>query len=246
MILGRFTMIPIAAAAMLAGLGPGRAQTLVCGPFTAQPLAAPAPRTARWPVHRFQEINARVRAQPYRVLFFGDSITEDFNKEVWRQNLAPRGVLNAGVSGDNTEHLLWRLEHGNLAGPPPTGVILLIGTNDVGHGRPPALAAEGVRADLLYLRRHLPRARILLLGLWPREASPEARLRRATVAVNRLISRCGGGHRVVYADIGGVLLDARGRLDHAISHDFLHFTRKGYERLAPRLDALVDALVAGR
>ena len=224
---------------------PAHAQ-VACAPFTAQPLPAPAPRRAWWPVHRFGEINKWVKTRPYRVLFFGDSITEDFDKEVWRANLAPRGVFNAGVSGDNTEHLLWRLQHGNLAGPPPRGVILLIGTNDLGHGRSPALAAEGVRADLLYLRRHLPHAPILLLGLWPRAASPDAKLRRATVAVNRLIRHCGDGRRVVYADIGGVLLDVRGRLDRAISPDFLHFTRQGYERLAPRLDRLIDALVGRR
>jgi lysophospholipase L1-like esterase len=241
--------------ALIWGQSAVRAQdTWRCGPFTEDVLAAPEPREASWPVHRFEKITAAVKAQPHRVLFLGDSITERFPTdapEVWRDHMEPRGVLNAGVSGDRTEHLLWRLEHGNLDGPPPAAVVVLIGTNDLGHGRPPEIAAEGIRANLLYLRQRLPAARILLLGLWPREEAPDARLRRGTVAVNRLIQKCGddgavANGAVVYADIGGVLLDSDGRLTPAISPDRLHFTALGYARLAPRLDALIDGLVADR
>ncbi len=243
----RAALIVAAMVAVLSGQSPAHAQTaLRCGPFTRDVPASAEPREARWPVQRFEKINAAVKTQPYRVLFLGDSLTEGFDEEVWRQHMMPRGVLNAGVSGDRTEHLLWRLEHGNLAGPPPEAVVLLIGTNDLGHGRMPEIAAEGIRADLLYLRRHLPQARILLLGLWPRDEAPGSRLRHATVAVNRLIRNCGDDGAVVYADIGGVLLDSAGRLIPAISPDHLHFSHAGYARLVPRLDALIDRLLAGR
>ncbi len=230
--------------------GPSLAQSaLPCGHFTEDRIAAPEPREARWPVHRFEEINEAVKTQPYRVLFLGNSITERFPHDapqVWHDDMAPRQVLDAGVSGDRTEHLLWRMQHGNLAGPAPAVAVVLIGTNDLGHGRSPEDAAEGIRADLLYLRQHLPGTRILLLGLWPRDKSPYARLRRETVAVNRLIQKCGDERRVVYADIGGVLLDPQGRLTRAISPDLLHFSEAGYARLAPRLDPLIDRLLAGR
>jgi lysophospholipase L1-like esterase len=223
-----------------------QAQTaLNCGPFTQQPLAAPEPRDAPMAIRRFEAINTAVKTAPYRVLFLGDSLTQQFDRDVWREQMTPRGVLNAGVGGDRTEHLLWRLEHGNLAGPPPA-VILLIGTNDLGHGRPPEIAAEGIRANLLYLRQHLPDARILLLGLWPRGPSPEAPLRRGTVAVNRMIASCGDGRAIVYAEIGGVLLDREGMLTPAVSPDLLHFDHEGYARLAPPLDGLIDRLLAGR
>jgi lysophospholipase L1-like esterase len=156
-------------------------------------------------------------------------------------------VLNAGVSGDRTENLLWRMQHGNLAGPLPVGLIVMIGTNDLtsgGHPRPPALVAEGIRANLLYLRTHVPNARMLLLGLYPREDVP--RLRPRIPEVNRLIESCGDGRSVIYADIGGVLLEPDGQLSRAVSPDLLHFGRLGYERLAPRLNPLIDNLLAGR
>jgi lysophospholipase L1-like esterase len=141
---------------------------------------------------------------------------------------------------------LWRLQHGNLAGPAPAGVVVLIGTNDLGHGRTPEVAAEGIRANLLYLRQQLPNTRILLLGLMPRASSPERPLRRGTVEVNRLIQHCGDDRFIVYADIGGVLLDSEGRLTRQISPDLLHFSPAGYEQLARRLDPLLDRLLAGR
>ena len=223
-----------------------------CGSFTSEPLDPPEPRTAAEPVATFEHINTAVKTQPYRALFIGDSITERWQlpvwgaKPVWDANMAPRGVLNAGVSGDRTEHVLWRLDHGNLDGPPPKGVVLMIGTNDLGHGRSPELAAQGIRAILIRLREKLPNTRILLLGLWPRGATPADRLRQAVNAVNRLIPSCADGTTIVYADVGGVLLEANGTLTRSISPDLLHFTGAGYERIVPKLDPLIDRLLGPR
>jgi lysophospholipase L1-like esterase len=232
----------------LALISPARAQ-LRCAAFDSWPPAAPEPREATEPVATFNRINIAVKTQPYRVLFLGDSITERWDeplwgaKAVWDVHMAPRGVLNAGVSGDRTEHLRWRLEHGNLDGPVPKGVVLLIGTNDLGHGRPPNEAAEGIRQTLVDLRAKLPNTRILLLGLWPRGATAEDHLRQEVVEVNKLISACGDGQTIVYADIGGVLLEPNGVLSKTVSPDLLHFTATGYERLVPKLDPLIDHLI---
>jgi len=128
-------------------------QVLPCGRFTEDRLGAPEPRETAPAVARFDRIKYAVGTEPYRALFLGDALTERFDPKVWQQHLAARSVLNAGVNGDRTEHLLWRLIHGNLAGPlRPSLVIVLIGTDDLGHGRPPEQAAEGIRANLLYLR----------------------------------------------------------------------------------------------
>jgi lysophospholipase L1-like esterase len=227
----------------------GAAQAQVkCGPFTEAPLAAPAARPESWAIPIFQNINVAVKTQPYRVLFLGDSITQRWSlplwgaKPVWDANMVPRGVLNAGVSGDRTEHLLWRLDHGNLDGPPPRGVVVLIGTNDLAAGRPPELAAEGIRAVLIRLRQKLPNTRILLLGLTPRGATTADPLRQEVLQVNRLIPSCADGSTIVYADIGGGLLDGSGVLSQTLSPDLLHFSAAGYERIVPKLDPLIDRL----
>src|SRR4029077_18849224 len=76
---------------------------------------------------QFDQIKAAVQTQPYKVLYLGDSITQYWDPKIWAENMAPRQVLKAGVAGDRTEHLRWRLAHGNLAGPPPEGIVLLVG-----------------------------------------------------------------------------------------------------------------------
>jgi lysophospholipase L1-like esterase len=242
--------LQLAATLLLLVFAAGTAQAqLRCGPFTAQPLDPPAPRTESWSIATFERINKEVKTQPYRALFLGDSITERWAmplwgaKPVWDANMPQRGVLNAGVSGDRTEHLRWRFDHGNLDGPPPKGVIVLIGTNDLAHGRPPELAAEGVRAVLLRLREKLPGTRILLLGLTPRGAVPWDPLRIAASQVNQMIGGCADGQTIWATDIGQPLLDAKGMLSQSLSPDYLHFSGAGYQRLVPQLDPLIDKLL---
>ena len=143
-----------------------------------------------------------------------------------------------------TDHVLWRLDHGNLDGPPPKAVILLIGTNDLAAHRSPELTADGIRANLILLRQRLPEARILLLGLLPREEFADAPLRWAAAQVNKLIRDCADGEHIVYADIGDVLLDSDGRLGAALSPDWLHFNEGGYALLASRLELVLDRVLA--
>jgi lysophospholipase L1-like esterase len=221
---------------------------LRCGPFTAEAAPPAVPREAASAVRSFERIKAAVRGEPHQVLFLGDSLTERFDPLVWSEHMAPRGVLNAGVTGDRSENLLWRLKHGNLHGPPPAAIVVLIGTNDLTYagGRSPELAAEGIRANLVYLRRRLPDARILLLGLLPRGGSPDGALRLKTVRVNELIRHCGDSGAVVYQDVGRVLLDSEGRLPPEIAPDRLHLSQLGYTRLVQRLGPLIDALAGAR
>jgi beta-glucosidase len=190
-----------------------------------------------------EQISDAVTSTSYSVLFFGDSLTEGWDAAVWDRTLGPRGVLNAGVSGDRTDHLLWRLQHGNLAGPQPKAVVLLIGTNDLAQSRSPALTADGIRGNLEVLRKRLPQARILLLGLLPREELPNAPLRLEVAEVNHLIRDCVDGQYILYAEIGDVLLDSSGLLTAAISPDRLHFTARGYALLASRLEPELDRLL---
>jgi beta-glucosidase len=236
-----------AVVALILGLAASAKAQVACGPFTAAPLDAPAPRTESWAIPMVENINLAVKTRPYRALFLGDSITFRWDlplwdaKPVWDANMPQRGVLNAGVAGDRTEHLLWRLDHGNLDGPPPKLAIVLIGTNDLAHGRQPELAAQGIRAILVRLRQKLPNTRILLLGLTPRGATPDDPLRQEVGVVNSLIQTC-ADNMITYADIGGVLLDGKGVLNPTLSPDLLHFSGAGYKRLAPKLDPLIDQL----
>lgn len=220
---------------------------LRCGRFGEGDLPAAEPRSADWPLRRLAKIDDAVKSQRHRVLFLGDSLVEHFEigagNPAWRAEIAPRGVLDAGIAGDRTEHLLWRLDSGNLDGPPPHAAIVLIGTNDLSYHRTPAETADGIRAVLLKLRKRLPKARILLLGLWPRGAGPENPFRAEIAEVNRKVAGCADGRTIVYAEIGRELLGPDGQLTAAMAPDHLHPSSAGYARLAPRLAALIDRML---
>jgi lysophospholipase L1-like esterase len=237
-IIGLFVMACVLNAVMLSA----RAERPVaCEAFTKITTSSPEPRDDPHSRERLEAINAAITAEPHQVLFLGDSITERWTKEIWQENFGARGGLNAGIDGDRTEHLLWRLEHGNLDGTPPKVIVLLIGTNDLGHGRSPELAAEGIRSDLIYLREQLPGVHVLLLGLTPRSD----RFRDKVIVVNQLIKTCNSGF-VRYANIGNTLLDRQGHLIPTMSLDGVHFTAAGYQLLTQQLKPLIDALLAGQ
>ena len=241
-------IVCLTVATAIAALAVGRpafaTEILRCARFDQGELPVPAPSPYPSAIARADRISYAIKSAPYSVIFFGDSLTEGWDTGVWEHSLAPRGVLNAGVSGDRTDNLLWRLEYGNLAGPQPKAVVLLIGTNDLAYGRSPPRTAEGIRANLEVLRQHLPEARILLLGLLPREALPDAPLRIEVAQVNRLIRDCADDQHVFYAEIGDVLVTSGGLLSAEISPDQLHFTARGYALLAARLEPELDRLLS--
>ena len=169
------------------------------------------------------------------VLFMGDSIT-DF----WRNtegNFAGKPVLdkyfgnlkiaNFGIAGDTTQGVLHRLQHGEGQGFSPKAVMLMIGTNNTGRNTA-AEIAEGIGAVVLEMQKDFPKAKILLLGVFPRGTVNDPV--RATIAdINKIIAKLHDGDRVHYLDIGAKFLDAAGNIPKDVMTDALHPSAKGYE-----------------
>jgi lysophospholipase L1-like esterase len=211
-------------------------ERLNCAPFSSLTnLPSPTPQVDPEAIQRVQDIDQQANAASHRVLFLGDSLMQKWDWSIWEQQFAPLGAMNAGVNGDRTENLLWRIEHGNIVHQHPELVVLLIGTNDIGRDRSARTIAEGIREILGTLRSRLPDARILLLGVLPRSESSDSHRRRQVTDVNQLIRRCADGKYVLYADVGEALLDRAGRLPREVSFDGVHLTQQGYMLLTHRL-----------
>ncbi|HEX5452349.1 MAG TPA: GDSL-type esterase/lipase family protein [Stellaceae bacterium] len=218
---------------------------LHCPLFAQANVPAPAPRPDPKAIERFQLINREASAGSHRVLFLGDSLIQKWDVSLWDRYFAPADALNAGVNGDRTEHLLWRIKHGNLERQQPKLIVLLIGTNDIGRSRPAQIIAEGVRRILAELRLRVPSARILLIGVLPRNRSPDSHRRREVAEVNQLIRICNDEKHVFYANIGKSLLDQAGRLTREVSTDGVHLTEHGYARLTGQLEVKFKDLLPG-
>jgi lysophospholipase L1-like esterase len=204
----------------------------------------------------FNEIAKKGEAQ---LVFLGDSIThgwEGKGKAVWEQTWAPLKAANFGIGGDRTEHVLWRIDHGNFDGIKPKEIVLMIGTNNTGHqGRPQTeldgavyqcsaqQTADGIKAILAKLQQKCPEARILLLAIFPRGANKDDKFRQQNEATNTLVKGLADDKKVFFLDIGGKFLEADGTLPKSIMPDLLHPNEKGYQIWSDAIEAKVKELL---
>jgi lysophospholipase L1-like esterase len=182
------------------------------------------------------------------VVFIGDSITEGWEnsgKAVWQRYYAKYDAVALGFGGDHTENVLWRLRHGEVDGIAPKLAVLMIGTNNTGdRNDAPAATAAGVKAIIDELHGRLPKTKILLLAVFPREEQPSALLRRLNEGVNAIIANYADGRSVFFANINAALLNADGTLSRDVMPDLLHPQERGYEIWARSMEPTLKKLLA--
>lgn len=206
----------------------------------------PVPRDGKW-LERHALINSRATPGEVDVIFLGDSITQGWEgagKQAWEKNFAPLKAMNAGIGGDRTEHVLWRLDNGNVAGITPKVAVIMIGTNNSRTNTPEQIAA-GIGAIVAKLRDKLPATKILLLGIFPRGADRDDPLRRTTAATNEIVKSLDDGRHVFYLDIGPTFLTADGVLEKRVMPDLLHLSPEGYDIWAAGIRPKLVELLGG-
>jgi lysophospholipase L1-like esterase len=162
-----------------------------------------------------------------QLLLIGDSITHNYDKAeppnqdfqpIWQQYYAPRKALNLGFSGDTTANVLWRLDHGEVAGLHPKLAVVLIGTNNTGFfGQTAEQTEEGIDAVVKDVEHRLPETKILLMGLLPTRLPSK----EENFDVNAYLgAHYAGGEdpRVSYIDIS-VVFYTHGELDLSLFYD---------------------------
>jgi len=223
---------------------------LLCGQALAKDSQAfastkPVPRKDAWWQARQKAMNERVKKGNVDLLMIGDSIThgwETQGKNVWKKFYEKRNAVNLGIGGDQTQHVLWRLEHGNIDGIQPKLAVLMIGTNNAGCLNPKEIAA-GVQAIVAKLRAKLPQTKVLVLAIFPRGADAKDRLRQVNSQTNEIIAKLADGKNVYFMDIGPKFLDKDGTLPRGIMPDLLHPNAKGYEIWAEAIEPQVKKLM---
>lgn len=193
----------------------------------------------------------RARSGKSVVIFLGDSITAGWlthGAALWEKHFAPLGAVNFGIAGDRTQQVLWRIEHGNLEPLDPRVVVLLLGTNNLTPGldggklmprNTPEEIAAGIIAVVETLQRKLPRAEILLFGIFPRDDA----LRSDIATTNAALQEWAASHAVHFADIGAAFLSPNGGVSPDTMPDRLHPNEKGYQLWAQAMQPLLAGLI---
>ena len=218
-----------------------------------------------WWRGRFEAKQVELRQRKPELVFYGDSITQDWERTgpapwedfrpIWNRFYGDRNAVNLGFIGDTTASLIWRIEHGEAKGISPKVAVVLIGANNM--GRPHWSAPDtvgGIDTIVGLLKRDLPHTKILLLAVLPSIRS--AWVSRTTAAINRaLAARYGGGRvaRVTYLDLGGLFLrdgkvDPGRFLDPRLKPPAppLHPTAQTQARMAAAMEPTLAALLGDR
>jgi len=209
----------------------------------------PVPRTDQWWGPRHKAVNERLKQGNVDLLFIGDSIThgwESTGKEIWDTYYARRKAVNMGFSGDRTQHVLWRLDNSNLEGLSPRLAIIMIGTNNSnGNDNTAEEIADGIITVCKRLRTKLPKTKILLLAIFPRNAGPSPQ-RQKNAQASLLVSKIADGKMIHYLDINSRFLTKDGLLTKNIMPDYLHPNKAGYKIWAEAIEPKVAKLMGER
>ncbi|WP_018969866.1 GDSL-type esterase/lipase family protein [Rubritalea marina] len=196
---------------------------------------------------QFRKINDIAKTHPnLDLIFFGDSITQAWSGA--QQRIAQKGGQRAfdrsfgaqwntasfGISGDRTEHLLYRLNNGNFEGLKPKTVVLMIGINNLVTAKQPAdQVVSGIQALVEELVIKLPNTQILLLGTFPANLDPQSKLRQDINTIQSSIASLGDKENVTFLNLNPSFTNADGSLKTELYQpDMLHLSEAGYDAWA--------------
>lgn len=182
----------------------------------------------------------RARQDQGALVFLGDSITQGWGDD-FRGAFGDAKVANRGISGDTTRGMLVRLAEDVLA-LDPSGVVMLMGTNDVDNGATPETIVGNVKLILSELKQHDPKLPIVLCAVFPsspQKNRPAAKIRE----LNRLLAEAvKGDPQVTLVDTWTLFANKDGEAKPEEFPDLLHLNDDGYAKWAAALRPILATL----
>ena len=194
-------------------------------------------------LERFKEADAALTAPKPgedRVVFMGDSITEEWKLE---HSFPGKPYINRGISGQTSPQMLVRFRQ-DVIDLKPKAVIILAGTNDIMENTGPMTieqSGESIAsmADLATANS----IRVVLCSVLPSSEfawSPELKPAPRIVELNAWIKQYAAEKGYVYVDYYSAMKDESGGLPEALSDDGVHPLLAGFAIMAPLAEAGIE------
>ena len=216
-------------------------------------------RLADWPnLGRYREANTELpppAAGQSRVVFLGDSITDNWNNPGFGGFFPGKGYINRGISGQTTPQMLLRFRQDVLALKPAV-VVLLAGTNDIaGNTGPMTLEAIQGNIESMTELATAHGVRMILSSVMPvndvgrsADGTPVNRTRQRPpvkiAALNTWMREYATRAGIVYLDYVAALADENGMLRADLADDGLHPNAQGYAVIAPLAERAIQQALA--
>jgi len=172
------------------------------------------------------------------LVVFGDSITQGWGNRL--KKLFPGAkIANRGISGDTTRGMLYRFKE-DVLDLDPTGVVMLMGTNDLADKATAEEIVGNVKLMLLMLKAKQPGLPVVLCTVFPSNASkgrPPEKIKELNAA---LLAAVKGDSTVTVVDTWAMFADPEGNAPGAEFPDLLHLNDAGYEKWANALRPVLE------
>jgi lysophospholipase L1-like esterase len=211
---------------------------------------------------RYHAANIELKKQPadpQRVVFMGDSITDG-----WRlaEYFPGKPYVNRGISGQTTPQMLVRM-YPDVIDLKPQVFVILAGTNDIARNTGPQ-TLEMIEHNIMAMTElaQVHNIKVVLCSVMPisdypalnpqpttgRGGAPVPVRRKQTeirppadiLKLNAWLKDYAAKVHAVYADYFAATADEKGWLKETISSDGLHPNAQGYALMAPVVEAAIQ------
>ena len=157
-----------------------------------------------------------------QIVFLGDSHIDWCE---WSELFANKKIVNRGISGDNTEGLLKRLDI--ITESRPGKIFIKIGSNDIFFGFSVQEIISNYKSILISIKKKSPETKTYLINCPPNlnfQLVPNTEV----VKLNSEIEKLAKEFNLNYIDIYSKLADKDGNLRKEFTNDKIHFNGPGY------------------
>jgi lysophospholipase L1-like esterase len=164
--------------------------------------------------------------QPSDTVFLGDSLTESFNLQ---KHFGRNDLRNRGMSGDLTDHVLYRLEE--ITNAQPARVFLMIGINDIYQGFEADHIISNIKMIMNGFREKTPRTQLLVHSILPintRKLFVEEEINSKIYLINHQVKALCEIQKVPFLDIHPDFLNEEGEMNEKYTYDGVHLSEAGY------------------
>lgn len=194
--------------------------------------------------HAANEELKALPADPKRVVFMGDSITDGW---ALAEAFPGRPYVNRGISGQTTAQMLVRM-YPDVVALQPAAMVLLAGTNDIAANNGPQtldMIKHNVMAMVELAQAH--HIQVILCALTPISGKQsENRPPADILKLNAWLKEYAAKNKIAYVDYHAAVVDAQGEFRSGYSDDGLHPNARGYQLMKAAVLTALDSAVRSK